>query len=89
MRNEEITAMKNDLPFYVQKVINIMVNQLPMMPKIVNYSISFDTRYGWYGNLTDIEGGMYFVYPGGEVSYRTKGWDRDKLSVTAATMTDV
>lgn len=93
MRNEEITAMKNDLTFYVQKVINIMASQFPSMPKIVSYNVTFDTRYGWSAHLIDIEGGSYFVYPGCEVTYREPGWLKkikgNKLSATAATMTDV
>lgn len=85
MRDEEITAMKNDLPFYVQKVINIMVNQLPMMPKAVTYEIAVSKLYGFVATVRDDEDGFYIVHPGGEVHYIPG----NKLSVTAATMTDV
>ena len=90
MRKEEIKAMKCDLPFYCQKIVNVMLSQFPAMPNIVHYQIDIDmrnagTKYLWTGYVTDKEGGRYFIYSDGQVNYEAP---EDKLSAMAATTTD-
>lgn len=83
MGKEEVRAMKCDLPFYCQKIANIMQSQLTAMPKIKYYNITWIKRYGWTACLKDTEGGTYYVYPNGTVEYQ-----ENKLSAMAATTTD-
>lgn len=85
MKDSEIKAMKNDLPFYVQKIVNMMMTQLPMMPNAETYDVSISKRYGWVATVRDNEDGFYFIHPGGEVNYKPA---ENKLSLTAATMRD-
>lgn len=84
MRNDEIKALKVDIPFYVQKIADVMQAQFPMMPSITRYDVCVDQKYGIYARLWDKYDGVFHVDYSG-VRYQPP---EDKLSVMAATMAD-